>query len=197
MKRRKSTILNLNLFLPIITFLVVGFLFAFSNYYTPKWNFNWEGIRKEVKDSILKFDKYGMLSFNDLEQIERQRWILNNLSSSEYNKLLSYPSGEVKVMCYVGLMRDPMSDKYSLFKGSLNDTLTFVNINLGCFINEFMISDYVINQITNLSGNYPPVFNKELEYNLTQKEKKEILSLFKARKVKEDYYKEEFYKSIR
>ncbi|WP_075342780.1 hypothetical protein [Tenacibaculum agarivorans] len=197
MKKRKNYNPKVSVFFPILTFTCVGVLFIFSNYYTPKWNFKWEGIRKEVKDSIVKFDKYGMLSYTDVDQIKRQRWVLNNLTSFEYNKLLYYPSGEVQAMCYAGLMKNSTLDKYHLFKKSLNDTLTFVTVNSGCFINEFMISDYVINQITNLSGNYPPIFNRKIEYNLTLEERNEILNLYKERKIKEDYYKEEFHKSIR
>ena len=134
MKRKKQATQKLSFYHPILTFMIVGTLFAFSNYYSPKWHFNWEGIRKEVKDSIIAFDKHGWIDYTDQDQIARHRWILKNVKLSEFNKLLNYPSGEVKAMSYVALMKQKEVEKYSLFKKSLNDTLTFVTVSAGCFI---------------------------------------------------------------
>ncbi len=111
-------------------------------------------------------------------------------------KLTDYPSGNVKAIAYEGLIRKQNINVFPLLKKSLNDTLTFVYFNSGCFVNTHMLSDYLFSHLTNLNDDAPPMINS-LEINLKAVQKNEIIALFKQRKSKEDYYRKEYYKSLR
>ncbi|WP_442267051.1 hypothetical protein ACSIGC_04960 [Tenacibaculum sp. ZS6-P6] len=203
MKKRKCPRQKMNHFLPIITFVFVCSMFSFSIYYTPKWNFKWKGIRNEIKDSIIALDTYGTITGSAVgyagrtpQQFYRQKWILKNATSSELYSLLDYPDGTAKAIAYEGLMYNPKVKKYPLFKRSLNDTLTFVFFQYGCEGSGAMLSDYVINFIANVDKEVPPRYNPP-EIKLSEDEKDEILKLFYKRKAKENYYKKEFYKTLK
>ncbi len=201
--KRKSKSKKVTPYLPILTFLVVVGMYYFSIIYSPKWNFKWEGIRKEIKDSIIALDDYGEItsyavgySGHTPQQYHRQNWLLKNTTVSEFKKLIEYPSGVVKGIAYEGLLRNLEVKKYPLFKKSLNDTLTFVFYASGCSSDGFMLSDYVINFISRLSKEVPPSPNSP-KMEITDKEKTEILALLEERKTKEKYYKKEFFKVLK
>ncbi len=201
--RKKTRQKNAFIYLPIVTLLLVGTLYYLSLSYSPKWNFKWEGIRKEVKDSIIALDVYGEIAFDNrtqsgrkIQQFYRQKWILKNANNKELLKLLEYPSGTVKAMAYQGLVHSPKVKKYPLFKKSLNDTLTFVFYQSGCTGSGVMLSEYVINFISRLSNEVPPILNPP-KIDITSEEKKEILALLEEKKSKETYYQQEFYKTIK
>ncbi|CAM1344524.1 hypothetical protein [Tenacibaculum amylolyticum] len=203
MKKKKHNTQQLPYLLPILTFLMVGFLFIISNSYTPKWNFKWKGIRKEVKDSVQRLDRIGEISSDSISQYGYRldsyfihKWLIENVKPLEFYKLLDYPNGTVKAVAYEGLMYNNKVKKYPLFMKSLNDTLAFVYYRSGCIGSGAMLSDYVINFITNIDHQAPPKYNPPI-IELTLEEKEEILTLFKKRKAKEKYYFEEFYKIIR
>ncbi|SNR15117.1 hypothetical protein [Tenacibaculum jejuense] len=203
MRKRKPNIKETSSLFPIVTFFCVAILFIFSNFYTPKWNFKWKGIRNEIKDSIIALDTYGTITGDAVgyagrtpQQFYRQKWILKNATPSELYNLLDYPSGAVKAIAYEGLMYNPKVKKYPLFKRSLNDTLTFVFSQYGCEGSGAMLSDYVINFIANIDKGVPPRYNPP-EIKLSEEEKDEILKLFYKRKAKENYYMKEFYKTLK
>ncbi|CAL2093150.1 hypothetical protein [Tenacibaculum sp. 190524A05c] len=190
-------------YFPIFTFLVVAFLFSFSSFYSPKWNYDWRGIRKQVKDSILKFDYYGSISWDSTNQFGDRlqsyfthRWILDNADPHELYHLLDYPDGTVKAIAYEGLMYNSSIKKYPLLKKVLNDTLSFVSYRTGCIGSGTMLSNYVISFVTNIDERAPTKINAPI-IDLTKKEKEEILKLLDQRISREKYYKEEFYKTIR
>lgn len=204
MKKKKRYKYKLIHFFPVITLLFVSSMFSFSSYYTPKWLFTWEGIRKEVKDSVQKFDKYGEICFDSTNQFGYRlqnyfthQWILKNATPNELFDLLDYPDGTVKAIAYEGLMYNPKVKKYPLFKRSLNDTLSFVFFNSGCEDTGVMLSDYVINFISDIDKSIPPRYDyNPPKIELSIEEKEEILNLFYKRKAKESYYKKEFYNTL-
>ena len=51
-KKRTNEKKNWTIYLPILSMIFVAILFMYSNSYTEKWNFDWKGIRSEIKDSI-------------------------------------------------------------------------------------------------------------------------------------------------
>lgn len=201
-KKRVNEKTNWNIYLPILSMIFVAILFAYSNFYTEKWNFDWKGIRNEIKDSIELLDRSGEITFDKTDfsgrkviEWYRQKWLLENVNELELVKLTDYPSGTVKAIAYEGLIRKSDVDIFPLLEKSLNDTLTFVHYQSGCIVTSIMLSDYLFSYLTNLNDELPPIQNP-LEIKLTEKQKSEIVSLFKKRKSKEDYYKEEYFKRL-
>ncbi|WP_299714985.1 hypothetical protein [uncultured Tenacibaculum sp.] len=205
MKKRKYPRQKIIHFLPIITFVFVCSMFSFSSFYTPKWMFKWKGIRKEIKDSVQKFDRYGEICFDSTNQFGYKlqnyfthEWILKNATPSELYNLLDYPDGTVKAIAYEGLMYNLKVKKFPLLNRSLNDTLSFVFFSSGCEGTGVMLSDYVINFIANIGKGVPPRYDyNPPEIKLSEDEKDEILKLFYKRKSKENYYRKEFYKTLK
>ncbi|RXP52473.1 hypothetical protein EC396_11225 [Lutibacter sp. HS1-25] len=170
--------------------------------YTEKWSYDWKGIRPQIKDSIIELDKYGELTSKSVgvagitpQQWHRQNWIIENSKESELLKLTDFPSGTVKGIAYEGLLKKDYLKQYDLFKKVLNDTLTFVHYQSGCFSNGFMLSDYIISYKTIIEN--PELNQNPININLTDSEKKEIIKLMKKRKEKEGFYKEEYLKRLK
>jgi hypothetical protein len=122
-KKRHKNKLN---FLPIITLGIIGFIYFLSVSYSEKWNFEWKGIRKEIKDSIQALDKFGNLTsefagynMNTPKQWHRQNWLRKNINTFELLKLTEYPSGTVKGFAYEELLTKPNIEKYELYKKTL------------------------------------------------------------------------------
>ena len=196
----------MKIFLPILTIFIVVILYFLSFSYSQKWNFNWKGIRPEIKDSIKSLDEYGEItsyavgySGRTPNQWHRQNWILKNVNREEFLKLIEYPSGTVKAIAYEGLLRDEKFDqKFDLINKSLNDTLTFVHYTSGCIGTGFMLSDYVINFVGNINNELPPSNIKDFpKLNLSKKQIESINYKFRMRKEKLDYYKKEYLKTIK
>jgi hypothetical protein len=193
-KKRHKNKLN---FLPIITLGIIGFIYFLSVSYSEKWNFEWKGIRKEIKDSIQALDKFGNLTsefagynMNTPKQWHRQNWLRKNINTFELLKLTEYPSGTVKGFAYEELLTKPNIEKYELYKKTLNDTLTFVHYTSGCIGNRFMLSEYAIKVVPNFR-------NYELKNQLTNEQVIEIENLLEKRMSKEKFYKKEYYKRIK
>lgn len=77
-------------FFPVFLLIFVLMTYGFSNSYDSSWNYNWDNIRKEIKDSVLKIKHYGSYSFGsggngriERHQLNRQRWIKKNATDSE------------------------------------------------------------------------------------------------------------------
>ena len=188
---------HLTVYLPIFTILIIVILYYFSQTYSDKWNYNWSGIRLEIKDTILEFDKYGVITSNATgysgetpQQWHRQNWILKNATTSELEKLIDFPSGIVKGIAYVGVLHRT-KNKRDLLNKSLNDTLSFVFYQSGCVSRDFLLSEY-LNIILNIE-NYQPCCS----IKLTESERNEFLGKLKNLKSKKEYYKKEFYKRIK
>ncbi len=201
---------KLKIYISIIIIFIVGVLLFISFSYSKKRSFNLEGIRTEIKDSIKKIDKCGKIVSNAVgifritpSQWYTQQWILQNASREEFLKLTDYPSGAVKAIAYEGLLRDKKFEgKIDLINKSLNDTLTFVFYQCGCIETGLMLSDYVINHIGNLNNEFRNIKDDEFpKFNFSDNQIEVIKSKFRKRKRKRkrnlEYYKKEYYKTIK
>ena len=179
-------------------FLSVFFLFflllhfSFSSSYDKSWNFDWSGIRPQVKDSILALKKYGNISFGtrgngriETKQFNRQEWISKYVFDSELIELLDYPDGTVKGLSFQILLKKQKKLKYKLLKKALNDSLTFVHFQMGCVGSGIMLNEYLsffaFDEFQNKDFTH-------LKDGLTEKQFLEIKALYIERKSKEDYY---------
>ena len=198
-RKHQSNRFNLIKLLPLSSVLLLLFLFGFSNSYHKSWTFDWSGIRQEVKDTILKikeFDSYsfGLRGLGRIEeyQINRQKWIKKNAFNSELLQLIDYPNGVVKVVSYETLLKRDKKLKYFLLKKSLNDTLTFIHYQMGCFGRAYTLSEFLTNfTYVNYKNDYT-----HLKEDLTEVEFKVLQTLFLKRKSKENYYRDLYKKSL-
>ena len=185
-------------------FLSVFFLFflllhfSFSSSYDKSWNFNWSGIRPQVKDSVLKIKRYGSLvtvpgeDESLFSQIKTQSWLFKNTETSELLSLLDFPDSNVKALTYSILLKKKKVDKYLLIKRSLKDTLSFVELSGGCLRFDMHLAEYVLKHELNF-GLKKPINSYKIEDDLTFEQIIEIDSLFKNFKVKEELYKQFVY----
>ena len=128
---------RLTIYLPIITVILIVISYNFSVSYSEKLNFKWYGIRANIQDTILKFDNYGIITSKGVgysgrtpQQWYRQNWINKNLTTEELEKLTHYPSGNVKGIAYVSLLKRN-KNKSELLRNSIKDTgqtHTFFNL---------------------------------------------------------------------
>lgn len=189
---------NLHLrLLPIITFLIIGLINSYAQTNSQKSSFDWSDIRINVKDSIIKLDKVGVIMSQSVgiagikpQQWNRQNWLINNLTEKELIKLTNYPSGTVKAIAYEGLIKQSDSNHYEILKKALSDTLAFVYYQSGCNLNEYMLSSYIINFVSNPNRSYTRV--KSIKLNLSENEKKEILDELRSKKLKKAFYKKKY-----
>ena len=195
-KKRKRSNGNIN-FLPIGTFFIIGALYFLSVSYSEKWNFNWTGIRTEIRDSIKALDHDGRLTSEFVgynmatpNQWHRQNWLRRHINTNELIQLTDYPSGTVKGFVYEELMRNSKIEKYNLCKKVLNDTLTFVHYSSGCIGTGFMLSEFTIRYAPDFGG-------YEIREALTKAEFREIDSLLELRLQKKDFYRREYQKGIK
>tara|TARA_R100000789_G_C3006361_1_gene150172 strand:+ start:432 stop:1028 length:597 start_codon:yes stop_codon:yes gene_type:complete len=184
-------------YIPLFSVGIILLLFIYSFSHNQINDFNWNGIRKEVKDSIIAFEKYGGLTSEFVgyagkttEQWYRQNWLNENLKEGELSKLTEYPNGSVKGLAYWNLFKNEKVKKRKLFEKALNDTLAFVHYQSGCIGTGFMLGEFVVSYL-------PMTENIKLEEILTEEENKEILNLLKKRKMKENFYKKEYYKTLK
>lgn len=191
--RRKTKMNYIPLFSLGIVFLLLSFTFS-HNYVN---NFNWNGIRTNVKDSIIAFEKYGSITSKYVgyagktpQQWYRQKWLNENLNENELIKLTEYPNGTVKGIAYWNLFKNKKVDKKELFEKALNDTLAFVHYQSGCLGTGFMLSEFVVTYL-------PIKENISLNEILSKKERKRILKILAIRKEKENFYKKEYYKTLK
>lgn len=192
-RRIKLNKFNFGRIIPLFLLFLIFFTFGFSNSNFKTWNFNWNGIRSEIKDSILKFkwrQKIVTLpnEMSDSREINTQNWIRINTSTDELTKLIKYPDSYVRAISYDALLRRPSINKYIHIKNVLNDTLSYIVVYGGCFRNDISIAEYILKQQLGF-GTIRPRKSFKIEDQLTIEQVKEIDSLFKSFKKKEGSYK--------
>lgn len=197
-KKRKITYTFIFLVVVLLLIIIPGF-YKDNNALTDRAHFDWKGVRPEIRDSILKLDQYGSLmrdeNENDPEvsqQCHRQQWILENASESELHILTGFPSGTVKGLAYEGLLSDTNGAQYELLVEVLNDTLSFIRCEAVCNGKMIMLSDYVINQISDIK--YPGMGDKPIEITLTEPQRREIIAMYYQRRDRQSFYRKEYLK---
>ena len=198
-KREKKPVKNIGKsFLSVFFIFFLLMLYSFSSSYDKSWNFDWSGIRPQVKDSILKIKRYGRLvtvpgeDESMFSQINTQIWLFKNTETSELISLLDFPNSNIKALTYSILLKKKKVDKYLLIKRSLKDTLSFVQLSGGCLRYNMHLTEYLLKYrfrfgLKRFRG------EKKLEDDLAFEQIKEIDSLFKIFKTKEESYKQSFY----
>ncbi len=188
------------IYLPIMTFIVIGIFFYFSNAYRPSWTYDWTGIRAEIKDTVKLIEDYGgvtgyIVGYNCVtpRQFYRRIWFMHNANEFELLKLTDYPHGAVKSTAYEGLLRKKSCNSFQIMTKSLNDTTTFVEYSSGCLGTTKMISEYLMEEVLYLDDSPPQPEGFYVQFNLTKDEIRNIKAIYKLRISKKDEYINKYY----
>ena len=189
-----------NIYLPIMTFIVIGIFFYFSNAYRPSWTFNWNGIRPEIKDTVKLIEEYGGVTgfvvgyhCETPQQFYRRIWFMHNANEFELLKLTDYPHGAVKSTAYEGLLRKKSGNSFQIMTKSLNDTTTFVDYTNGCLGKTQMICEYLMEEVLYLDDSPPQPEVFYAQFNLTKDEIRNIKAIYKQRISKKNEYINNYY----
>ncbi len=159
-------------------------IFGLCSFYEPDWHFDWQGIRPEVKNTVLEVKDRGVDHIYSGEaggistQYKKQQWLLKYATADELQKLTAYPDGTVKVIAYEGLLKDPsVKDKASIVLNVINDTVTKVYYTIGCIGDRTDVSEYVMRHTVFNNLIYSSGAREIREgFKFTDSQKKKILS---------------------
>ncbi|AHM59262.1 hypothetical protein D770_04975 [Flammeovirgaceae bacterium 311] len=152
------------IYLPIVTFMIVGLLFLYSSN-EPRLFYDWSGIRQSVKDTVINIADHGgvtaaIVGFDTVtpQQYHRRTWLIKNTTLNELTILRNYPNGAVKAMAYEGLIRRDSTHRFEILMRALQDTTTFFNFQEGCLGEWTMLSEYLVDRVLQLHIDitYPP-----------------------------------------
>ncbi|MBO3697106.1 hypothetical protein [Roseivirga sp. E12] len=189
--KRKSRIAkrnHLSIIFPIITVVGIGITLVLSSAYDENWFYNWDGIRKEIKDSIkaVEYNWVTERAFSSEEtktvQIHQQFWIMNNASEKELLKLTEYPNGTVKTIAYEGLIRRKgFETKADLLIKAINDNDHSVYLQVGCEAIPMSIGRYLVEFILQIDDRSPPFAGERPNFGLTRADEKRVLAEYKKK----------------
>ena len=174
---------------PILTIIGIGFIIAIVTNYQPNWTYSWNGIRKEIKDSIQVAELYGITSgiggmgVSTKREVDRRKWIMKNATQSELLKLTEYPNGTVKAIAYEGLLRrKDFTNRTELTLKAIKDTTYLLDYQSGCIGWSREIGEYLIQDVLAIDDQIPPSpLETRTVFGLTELDKEKILSEFKKR----------------
>lgn len=182
-KRRKNKLHKFSILLPLFTVIGIGVTIIIFTNYEKSWSFNWNGIRKNIKDSIAIAEIQGITSgvvgysgTSTRDEIMRRKWIMSNATEEELLKLIEYPSGTVKAIAYEGLIKkEHYDEKAELISKSISDNEFSVYYQSGCIGSKLSVSEYLMRFVINIDNSYTTSQRTNNNYGLTELEKNKIL----------------------
>jgi len=168
-----------------------------SSSYHEAWFYSWDGVRKEIKDSILDYE-YRYLSITSgvggngrstRNEVKKRHWIMKHATESELQKLTEYPWGNIKAIAYEGLLRKKAVDqKYQLVLDAINDRKYPVYYQSGCEGSVMEIGTYLIYYVLGIDDDLPlPPPREILRFGLTESDRQIILAEYHKRSIEMRY----------
>ena len=149
---------------PLLTIVAIGVIFVLSSFYEKSWSYNWDGISKQIKDSVQVAQYHGISSGwvgiapQKPKQYDRRYWIMQNATVSELLELTEYPNGTIKTIAYEGLMRKPKwKNKTNYILKAIADNEYPIYFQAGCSGIEMTIGEYLIEFILLIDDESPPM----------------------------------------
>jgi hypothetical protein len=151
-KRKKSN--SLFLIIPALVLILFVYVFNFSSMFRTSMKVDWTGISQSIQDTLKDFvvftDDYYVYEHNWKSITVEDRkidWVLKNASQEELYNLTNHPHGMIKVLSYYKLMNSDYSNKFEMLKKAFSDSITFVYERSGCTGNEFLLSEFLNEQL--------------------------------------------------
>jgi len=165
---------------PFIGILTMGFITFVTIHKEPHWTYNWTGIRKNIKDSLIAMDKRRVIpiGLDDIEVI-RKKWVMRNATEVELLKLTESPSTTIKTIAYEGLLRKTnFNQKDKLIIEAIKDTTCILFLDSPCSSFDISIGEYFVNYTLGIDTNtpVPPVNNN---FGLSKLEKENIITEYR------------------
>lgn len=187
--RQTKNRIQLSYLFPVLTITGIGILLLFASSYEPKWLYNWSGIRKEIKDSILLVERDGISSgvrgngYSSADEVERRKIVMNAATIAELTRLLEYPNGSVRATAYEGLLqKDDFSQKTELIMRAISDTAFLIYYHSGCFVWQREIGEYLVQDVLMIDDEMPPLHeNSAKRIHLAQADIDRILVAYRKR----------------
>ncbi|WP_298346705.1 hypothetical protein [uncultured Algibacter sp.] len=191
-RRNNSKRSRFSILFPILTIIGIGVITAIVSNYEPNWSYNWNGIRKEIKDSLQIAELRGITSgiggmgASTKNEVDRRRWIMKTATESELLKLTEYPNGIVKGIAYEGLLRKKgFSNKTELTLKAIRDTTYQIDYQSGCLGWNMGIGEYLVQNVLLIDDEIPPP-ERLPDFGLTEMDKEKILTEFRKLQVKKE-----------
>ena len=175
---------------PILGIVGIGFIIVLTSGYEKSWKFSWNGINRNIKDSIHIYESRNISSGIGgngkaiPEEIESRKWIMKNATESELLKLTEFPNGNIKAIAYEGLLRKKeFKNKNEIISSAINDTIYSVFYDSGCTGMKMEIGEYLVQNVLMIDDKIEP-FSPELitDFGFSKVEKQKILNEFHNRK---------------
>lgn len=192
-RRNRNKRSRFSILFPILTIIGIGIITVIVTNYELNWNFNWSGIRKEIKDSLQVAELNGISSgvggmgVSTKSEVDRRRWIMKNATESELLKLTEYPNGTIKAIAYEGLLRKKeFVEKTELTLRAIKDTIYLVDYQSGCIGWSREIGEYLVQDVL-MIDDQTPSFSPEQQtgIGLSELDKEKILVEYKKRPKRE------------
>ena len=161
----------------VVTFFFFFISDAVSEQKKPENQFNWSGIRPQIKDTVIALSDYGCITnyrvglFGDISyQWYRANWFKENASAEELKQLLYYNDGVIRGYAFDGLVLKKDTMIFEYMKDSFNDSIIVYTL-YGCVGTGVQLWEYYLS--TNLKKN---------GYRFNQQQKNELDSLIELKK---------------
>jgi len=161
----------------VLPMMIILFAVIFSTFFITKnksyENYDWTGIRSEIKDTLINFcnDHYDITSHGVGEmgktpsQWHRYTFLRKNISYKEALLLKNFPKSKVKAIAYEICIRKKPQATYSIMLEALNDTVTHLEYQSGCIGRTYLLAEYLNIQVSHLgldsSSRNPIIDNPE------------------------------------
>ena len=187
--------IRLGSYLPVFTIAAVSFILYFSETYHPSWNFKWQGISIEVRDTVKVLATQGAIYDRIVGYAGktkpagyRQRWFLKNATTKELQKLVTYPNPVVKTLAYEGLLKRKSQNHFKILKEVLSDT-TYVGYLSGCIGDKMEMREYLVEHRFHLdiiATTSPPPPGLKSGIDLSSEEIKELQNIYQKNRPLSD-----------
>lgn len=116
-------------------------------------HFDWTGIRKEIRDTLIAIDHLGNLDgpFRGVngtvsQQYKRILWFRKNVTIEEAERLAKYPSAPIKVLAFHELLGKRHPAAIEMLRANIQDT-TWIYYGSGCEYQQEKLNEYLFNTL--------------------------------------------------
>ena len=178
----RNSFKSLGIVFPILALLIVLITLWMVSSYQYITVFNWQGIRKELRDSIEATEHDDFYVGFSADTIHgnivhrKQTWIVKHATVPELLQLRQFPNGRIKAIAYWGLIVKNKTNNFELIMEALDDKETKLQYRLGCIGEKAYLGEFLIeNMLCFIPVGKADLDQQLLQYNLTNAQYKIIM----------------------
>lgn len=111
MRSKRKYIRQKRTYLPLLAIITVSTFYVITGAYEPTWCYNWDGIRKNIRDTVRYIDRFGYIpspcdgyGCTASSHLSSWFWLKKNMTTEEAQKLRKYPRAAIKTLAYEELL---------------------------------------------------------------------------------------------